>query len=89
MTNKVASCDADGIIKLWDARMVAEMGAMDAGPHPLNYVCLDRSATRLAAASNDGQVKVRTGERRAFFTKRGGHQSIRFPADRFKCTSQF
>lgn len=56
--SKVASCDADGVVKLWDARMVAEMGTMEAGQHPLNSVCLDRSATRLAAASNDGTIKV-------------------------------
>lgn len=57
--SKVASCDADGAVKLWDARMVAEIGTMEAGQHPLNSVCLDRSATRLAAASNDGTIKVK------------------------------
>lgn len=55
---KVGSCDADGVVKLWDARMVAEIGTMEAGQHPLNSVCFDRSATRMAAASNDGTVKV-------------------------------
>lgn len=55
----MASCDADGVVKMWDARMVAEIGTMEAGQHPLNSLCLDRSATRLAAASNDGVVKVR------------------------------
>lgn len=59
VTNKVASCDADGVVKLWDTRMVAELGTINAGPHPVNCVCLDRSATRLAAASNDGTIKVR------------------------------
>ncbi|CAM9152978.1 unnamed protein product, partial [Sphacelaria rigidula] len=54
----VGSCDADGVVKLWDARMVAEIGTMEAGQHPLNAVCFDRSATRMAAASNDGSVKV-------------------------------
>lgn len=58
---QVASCDADGVVKMWDARMVAEIGTMEAGQHPLNSLCLDRSATRLAAASNDGTVKVRWG----------------------------
>lgn len=56
---QVVSCDADGVVKLWDARKVAEIGTIEAGQHPLNSVCLDRSATRLAAASNDGSVKVR------------------------------
>lgn len=56
--DQVVSCDADGVIKLWDARMVAETGMMEAGRHSLNAVCLDRSATRLAAASNDATVKA-------------------------------
>lgn len=42
--------------------MVAEIGTMEAGQHPLTSVCLDRSATRLAAASNDGTVKARTAD---------------------------
>ena len=58
---QVASCDADGVVKMWDARMVAEIGTMEGGQHPLNSLCLDRSATRLAAASNDGTVKVSWG----------------------------
>lgn len=57
----MASCDADGVVKMWDARMVAEIGTMEAGQHPLNSLSLDRSATRLAAASNDGVIKVRAG----------------------------
>lgn len=60
---QVGSCDADGVVKLWDARMVAEIGTMEAGQHPLNAVCFDRSATRMAAASNDGSVKVGDGMR--------------------------
>lgn len=55
----MASCDADGVVKMWDARMVAEIGTMEAGQHPLNSLSLDRSATRMAAASNDGVIKVR------------------------------
>lgn len=58
----MASCDADGVVKMWDARMVAEIGTMEAGQHPLNSVCLDRSATRLAAASNDGTIKARAAD---------------------------
>ncbi|CAM9952817.1 unnamed protein product, partial [Choristocarpus tenellus] len=55
----VASCDADGMVKLWDVRMVTEIGTMEAGQHPLNSICFDRSATRLSAASDNGSVKVR------------------------------
>lgn len=69
---KVVSCDADGAVKMWDARMVAEIGTMEAGQHPLNSVCLDRSATRLAAASNDGTVKVRAVEVEDYYTAGAG-----------------
>jgi hypothetical protein len=31
----IASCDADGLLKLWDVRMVAELLSVDCGPHPV------------------------------------------------------
>lgn len=53
----VASCDADGVIKLWDVRMVAEMASIDVGPHSANKVSLDRSGKVLAVACDDAAVK--------------------------------
>ena len=34
----IVSSDADGVVKVWDVRMVAELGTIDAGQHPINKV---------------------------------------------------
>lgn len=52
----IASTDADGIGKLWDVRMVAELKSMAAGEHPLNKCCFDRSSEVLAVASDNGKI---------------------------------
>ena len=44
-------------MKLWDVRMVAEIGTIEVCQHPVNQVCFDRSATVLIAASDDGMVR--------------------------------
>lgn len=54
----LASCDADGIVKLWDIRMVSELGSVEAGQHPINKLTMDRSGGRIVAASDDGTLKV-------------------------------
>ncbi len=54
----IASGDADGVVRLWDVRMVAERGAVAAGRHPLNKLAFDRSGAVVAAASDDGGIKL-------------------------------
>ena len=54
----VASCDAYGVVKLWDVRTVACMATLDLGPHPANRLDFDPSGTVLGVASNDGTVKM-------------------------------
>ncbi len=34
----IASCDADGIVKLWDVRRVTEKATLDCGDNPVNKV---------------------------------------------------
>lgn len=46
----VASCDADGIVKLWDVRVVSEFLQIDTGRHPANAANFDRSGKVLAIA---------------------------------------
>jgi len=53
----IVSCDADGMVKLWDVRMVAEILSVDCGPHPANKVAFDRASETVAVASDDGTVK--------------------------------
>ncbi len=34
----IASCDADGIVKLWDVRVVTDKASLDCGDNPVNKV---------------------------------------------------
>ena len=54
----IASCDADGIIKLWDVRMVKGRTQYDAGPHSANSVAIDKSGTQLIVGSDDGLIRL-------------------------------
>ncbi len=40
---QLASTDADGCVKLWDTRMVAEIMTIQTGKHAANKCCYDRS----------------------------------------------
>ncbi len=69
----IVSADADGVVKLWDVRMVAEALSVDCGPHPANKVSFDKAGETVAVASDDGTVKCfasHDGERVA---ERRGH----------------
>ena len=54
----LASCDADGVIREWDTRMVAERGCVQACICPVNALSYDRSGRVLAAACEDGIVRI-------------------------------
>jgi WD40 repeat protein len=86
----IASCDADGVVKLWDVRMVSEIGTLSAASpqHPLNRVSFDRSSTVIAAASDDGTIKTFSTETMQLSSELRGHedavQCVMFdPADKF------
>ena len=53
----LASTDADGIVKLWDTRMVAEILTAEVSKQPANKCTIDRSGQVLAVASDDGKVR--------------------------------
>lgn len=55
---QLASCDADGCVKIWDPRMGTERHSVDVGPHPANKLAFDRSGDVIAVASDDGRVKL-------------------------------
>ena len=54
----IISADADGIVKVWDIRMVQELGTIDLGHHPINSIGLDRGEAKAMCASDDGTIKV-------------------------------
>lgn len=54
----IASCDSDGITKVWDIRMVKEVCSFDSGLTAANSVIFDRSGTNVFVASDDSSIKV-------------------------------
>lgn len=39
----ISSCDADGIVKIWDIKMVRELMTFDIGDLPANASIFDKS----------------------------------------------
>lgn len=77
----IASCDAYGVVKMWDVRTVACMATEDLGPHPANRLDFDPSGTVLGVASNDGTVKmieVATGQATELTAHEDAVQSVLF-----------
>merc|ERR1712072_1242805 len=70
----IASCDSDGIVKLWDVRVVAEYLQIDTGQHPANSSAFDKSGKVLTIASGDASVKVFNVEEKLFLTNLEGHE---------------
>jgi WD40 repeat protein len=56
----IASADSDGVVKLWDVRMVTErLGiAVPGRGGPVNDVKFDRSGKTVLAACDDSTIKV-------------------------------
>lgn len=54
----VATCDADGIVKLWDVRTSQELWSVDTGDHIAHAIAFDRATKTLAVGSNDNEIKL-------------------------------
>uniref|UniRef100_A0A7S3Z8U9 Uncharacterized protein n=1 Tax=Lotharella globosa TaxID=91324 RepID=A0A7S3Z8U9_9EUKA len=53
----IVSTDADGVVKVWDVRMVGERLSIDLKV-PVNDAKFDRSSRTIAAACDDGTIKL-------------------------------
>ena len=58
--NIIASADAEGVIKTWDVRKMAELRTLQATPNskPVNSVAFDASGCVLAATTETGKVRL-------------------------------
>ncbi|XP_045153312.1 sperm-associated antigen 16 protein-like [Echinops telfairi] len=54
----IASCDACGVVKLWDFRKLSAVVSIDIGPSPGNEVNFDSTGRVLAQASGNGVVHL-------------------------------
>ncbi|EER14884.1 WD repeat pf20, putative, partial [Perkinsus marinus ATCC 50983] len=70
----LASADADGVVKVWDLRMVAEVLQIDTGNMPANEADWDISGTVIAVASMDSSVKLFDVWEKKFLRTLEGHE---------------
>jgi len=54
----VASCDSDGIVKVWDIRSVQEIKTVDCGDIVCQSVAFDKNSKNLFIGCNDREIKV-------------------------------
>ena len=53
----IVSTDADGAVRVWDIRKVAELAAISASQHPCNTAAFDLSGRVVAVACDDSVVR--------------------------------
>ncbi len=54
----IASCDSDGIVKIWDIRKVHEVCQVDAGDAIALSVSIDKNNKTVAVACSDAEIKM-------------------------------
>lgn len=54
----ISTCDSDGIVKLWDIRMVQELINVDTGDAIAHSLAFDKSTKTLAVGSSDSEIKL-------------------------------
>ena len=53
----VSSCDSDGVVKVWDIRMVQEIMSIDSGDAIAHCCDFDKTGKILNVGCSDGQIK--------------------------------
>ncbi len=59
----ISSCDSDGIVKVWDIRMVQEVINIDTGDAIAHCCEFDKTGKQVAVGCSDGEIKFVNIER--------------------------
>lgn len=54
----ISTCDSDGIIKVWDIRMVQEVFTLDTGDVIAHCCQFDKTGKKVLVGTSDGEIKV-------------------------------
>ena len=54
----VSTCDSDGIVKVWDIRMVQELFTIDSGDAIAHCLAFDKATKSLAVGCSDAEIKI-------------------------------
>ena len=70
----ISSCDSDGIVKVWDIRMVQEVANLDTGD-AIAHVCeFDKTGKQVAVGCSDGEIKFVNVERNEVVSQIKAHE---------------
>ena len=70
----VATCDSDGIVKVWDISMVQELMTIDTGDAIAHSLCFDKSSKFLAVGCSDAEIKMINLEKGEITSVLKGHE---------------
>ena len=54
----IVSCDADGVVKVWDIRMISEIGSINLGTYAINKLAIDQAGKTVLTACDNGMLKA-------------------------------
>jgi len=69
----VSTCDSDGIVKLWDIRMVQELMSIDTGDAIAHCLSFDKDTKTLAVGCSDALIKIINIEKGEITSQLKGH----------------
>ncbi len=70
----VSTCDSDGIVKLWDIRMVQELLSVDTGDSICHCAAFDKNTKAIAVGCGDAMIKVINIEKGEITSTLKGHE---------------
>lgn len=70
----VSTCDSDGIVKLWDIRMVQELLSIDSGDAIAHSLCFDKNTKNIVVGCSDAFIKVINIEKGEITSRLKGHE---------------
>lgn len=56
--NYLASCDSEGMLKIWDKRMMKCVSSIESGDYSLNCLDFEKNGKMIVAGSDDFSVKI-------------------------------
>ena len=69
----VSTCDSDGIVKVWDIRMVQELMTVDVGDTIAHCLAFDKKTKTLAVGCSDAEIKIINIEKQEITNTLKGH----------------
>ena len=70
----VSTCDSDGIVKIWDIRMVQELLTVDVGDTIAHCLAFDKKTKMLAVGCSDAEIRMINMDKQQITNQLKGHE---------------